>query len=385
MSNSLFTNKADCTGCRACVEVCPKKCISLIKDEECFLYPHVDESLCIGCHRCEKVCPQKNSEYSTIEEALVGIHSKDEVFKSASGGAFWAICEILIPRGYVVAGVKWTDSLNVVHDIAYTLEEAQAFRKSKYVLSNTNGVFSKVKALLKEGRKVMFTGTPCQVAACKKFIGKNDDLLLVDLVCHGAPNQEIFNKEITYLEQKHNGKLESFCFKQKKPVNGKINSRSANYIIDGKEYVVDRGSDPFLKGYYTRLFYRPSCGTCHFAKPERVSDITIGDAWGVEECYPEFDDLSGTSLLLFNSSKGIELKSELTAVMRLKPVDVQWAIEANQQLKVPTHMHNNRDKFFELFLNHPLDVAVKKCTHINLIRKMISKVVSSISKARKRV
>ena len=362
MSNSLFTNKADCTGCRACVEVCPKKCISLIKDEECFLYPHVDESLCIGCHRCEKVCPQKNSEYSTIEEALVGIHSKDEVFKSASGGAFWAICEILIPRGYVVAGVKWTDSLNVVHDIAYTLEEAQAFRKSKYVLSNTNGVFSKVKALLKEGRKVMFTGTPCQVAACKKFIGKNDDLLLVDLVCHGAPNQEIFNKEITYLEQKHNGKLESFCFKQKKPVNGKINSRSANYIIDGKEYVVDRGSDPFLKGYYTRLFYRPSCGTCHFAKPERVSDITIGDAWGVEECYPEFDDLSGTSLLLFNSSKGIELKSELTAVMRLKPVDVQWAIEANQQLKVPTHMHNNRDKFFELFLNHPLDVAVKKCT-----------------------
>lgn len=379
MINPIYTLPSECSGCRACVEVCPKQCITMVKDAERFVYPKIDESACIDCHRCEKVCPLKDCSLNTILESVVGVHTPEEVFKSASGGAFWALCQVLIPLGYVVAGVKWADGFNVVHDIAYTLEEAEAFRKSKYVMPDTHGVFAKVKALLKEGRKVMFTGSPCQVAACKKFVGNSDNLLLVDLVCHGAPNQDIFDKEVEYLESKHNGKLESFEFRQKKPIEGKVNSRSARYVVDGNEYVVGINNDPFLKGYYTRLFYRPSCGTCHFARPERVGDITIADAWGFDQLNPHYNELKGVSLILINSIKGCNVKYQLESLLDLFSVDNQWAIENNQQLQRPTSMHVKRALFFRKMEENSFNdiiAQIERTTLMNRIKPYIKRLLS---------
>ena len=378
MKPSIFTQPSECSGCQACVEVCPKHCITMFKDKEHFVYPFVDENLCIDCHRCEKVCPFKDCSLNIVQSAAVGVHSREEeIFKSSSGGAFWALCQILIPQGYVVAGVKWTDDFRVVHDIAYTLEDAQAFRKSKYIMSDTNGVYFKIKSLLKEGRKIMFSGSPCQVAACKKIIGENENLLLVDLVCHGAPNQDIFNKEVEYLEKKHKGKLNYFEFRQKKNIAGKVNSRSARYIIGDKEYIVGINDDPFLKGYYTRLFYRPSCGTCHFARPERIGDITIADAWGVNELFENFNDLSGTSTILFNTDKGNMVKDHLHAYMSLRSVPVQWVIDSNQQLRSPTIMHSNRHVFFSHIEQESIFQAVKLAqpTSIFMLLKKFLKLV----------
>lgn len=374
MNNPIYSKKTECCGCRACVEICPRKCIKMIKDEEGFVYPLIDENSCVNCHRCENVCPQKKCIYNEIKDAVVGVHTKEEVFKSASGGAFWALCQILIPQGYVVAGVQWDDNFNVVHNIAYTLDEAQAFRKSKYVMSDTNGIYSKVKKALKEGHKVMFTGSPCEVAACKQYIGDNENLLLVDLICHGAPNQDVFNKEIEYIENKFYGRLQSFEFKQKAPINGIVNSRSAKFIVEGNEYVVGIKNDPFLKGYYSRLFYRPSCGTCHFARPQRVGDITIADAWGVKQLYPDYNDLSGTSLILFNTTKGERLKDSLKSVMELRTVDKKWAINSNEQLRVPTHVHSKRAEFFLNFNVRSFESNVCFCTHRNLIKKIFSRI-----------
>lgn len=377
MVNPIYQRQEDCCGCKACIEACPKQCISIIKDSEHFVYPLVDETACIECHKCEKVCPIKKADFNTIKESYAGVHEPSEVFLSASGGAFWALCQILIPKGYIIVGVRWTDNHDVVHDVAYTLEEAQYFRKSKYILSDTNGVFSKVKRLLKDGNKVVFTGSPCQVAACKNFIGVCDNLLLVDLVCHGAPNQDIFNKEVEYLECKHGGKLERFQFRNKKPVSGTINSRSASYKISGKEYLVDMESDPFLKGYYSRLFYRPSCGTCRFAKPERVGDITLADAWGINDLYPELNDLAGVSLVLFNSYKGQMLIHDLKRILNLKKVNTDWAILGNHQLRMPTKMHSKRDTFFASFENDFYG-AVYSCTRdsfFNRLKKKVKKMV----------
>lgn len=379
MKNPIYSLPSECSGCRACVEVCPNHCITMVKDAERFVYPKIDESACIDCHRCEMVCPLKDCSLNTILESFVGEHTPEEVFKSASGGAFWALCQVLIPQGYVVAGVKWANGFNVVHDIAYTLEEAEAFRKSKYVMPDTNGVFTKVKALLKEGRKVMFTGSPCQVAACKKFVGNNDNLLLVDLVCHGAPNQDIFEKEIEYLESKHNGKLESFEFRQKKPIEGKVNSRSARYVVDGNEFIVGINNDPFLKGYYTRLFYRPSCGTCHFARPERVGDITIADAWGIDQLNPNYNELRGVSLILMNSIKGCNVKCQLESLLDLFSVDNQWAIENNQQLQRPTSMHVKRALFFRKMEENSFNdiiAQVERTTLMNRIKSYIKRLLS---------
>ena len=382
MKASIYTNLSECSGCRACVEICPLNCISMIKDTENFEYPIINEKVCVNCKKCEKVCPLKQSEYNNIKKAVVGVHSANEVYKSSSGGAFWALCQILIPQGYVVAGVKYTDKFMVVHDIAYTLEEAQAFRKSKYIMPNTYGIFTKVKSLLKDGYKVMFTGSPCQVAACKKFIGNNENLLLVDLVCHGAPNQDVFNKEIEYLELKHKGKLESFEFRNKEPINGCVNSRSAKYIIDNQSYIVEIKDDPFLNGYYSRLFYRPSCGTCHFARPERVSDITIADAWGIKLIYPEFNDLKGTSLILLNTEKGINLYDSLKEKMKLLPVEIQWAIDSNQQLKTPTSFHKNRQIFFENFNKISFNNNIKVCTYRSVLDKILFRIHKIIKKCK---
>ncbi len=381
MKNPIYSISSECSGCKVCAEICPKKCISFYEDAEHFAYPRVDESLCIDCRRCVAVCPQKKATFNFVKEAFVGSHSHNEVFKSSSGGAFWALCQILIPLGYVVIGVKWMDGFKVAYDVAFTLDEAQGFRKSKYVLSDTNGIFQKVKNLLKDGKKVLFTGTPCQVAACKNYIGDSDKLFLVDIVCHGAPNQEIFNKEVNYIERKHNGKLESFEFRQKSPINGKVNSRSAKYVVNSKEYYVEINDDPFLRGYYSRLFYRPSCGTCHFARPERVGDVTLADAWGVHDILPDLDELVGVSLLLFNSSKSLLLLPEIRRFMSIRNVDKEWAISTNLQLRVPTRFHEYRCDFFKKIDVIDFEQNVRACTRVSIkmrIRKYLGLTIKKI-------
>lgn len=373
MKNPLYALKTNCAGCRACEEVCPKSCISMVEDKEGFVYPHIAENKCIDCHLCEKTCPLKSPHVNSIIKSYVGVHMHEQVFKSASGGAFWALCELLIPMGYVVAGVKFSSDFQVVYDIAFSMEEAEQFRKSKYVMANTNNIFKHVKKLIRDGQKVVFTGTPCEVAACKKVVGDNPNLLLVDLVCHGAPNQGIFDKEIEFLQSKHQGKCSFFEFKNKKPISGKVNCRSVRYVINGKEFISTTGKDPFLKGYFSRLFYRPSCMECQFANPKRVGDITLADAWHVDEIYPDLDDLSGVSSLLFNTEKGLAFLPNLTKKLHLREVPVKWAISSNQQLQHPTELHKNRSLFFKLCEQKGFAYAVEKATHRPFLSRLLNK------------
>lgn len=378
MTNPIYKFKPECTGCRLCAEVCPKQCIQMKKDNEGFVYPVIDESVCIDCRKCVKTCPSNRTGYNQPLTLKAGVHTPPEVKASASGGAFWALCQILIPQGYVVAGAAWDDNFHVVHKIAYTLEEAQAFRKSKYVASNTTGIYKQVKSLIKEGRKVLFTGTPCLVAACKNYIGENENLLFVDLICHGVPNQEIFDKEVSHLESKHGGKLQSFSFKQKEPVYGIVNSRSAEYTINDKTYRVVPKNDPYLQGYYSRLFYRPSCGNCHYSQFARVGDITIGDAWDIEKIYNDLNSLSGVSLVLFNTSKGLNLLSAMQDYMDMRTVTSEWAVKANAQLREPTTMHKNRSLFFEHFERKSFENNVAKCTHKSIIQRFYKKLITKL-------
>lgn len=375
MKNPLYSSKNNCAGCRACMEVCPKSCISMVEDKEGFVYPHISEDKCVDCHLCEKTCPIKAPHGNFIIKSYVGVHTQEQVFKSASGGAFWALCELLIPMGYAVVGVKFTSDFQVVYDIAFSLQEAEQFRKSKYVMANTNGIFKRVKKLIRNGQKVMFTGTPCEVAACKKVIGDSPNLLLIDLVCHGAPNQGIFDKEIEFLQTKYNGKCSFFEFRNKQPLSGNINSRTVRYVVNGKEYISTIGKDPFLKGYYSRLFNRPSCMECQFANPKRVGDITLADAWHVDEIYSDLDELSGVSSLLFNTEKGLLFLPYLIKKLHLREVPVKWAVSSNEQLQHQTVSHKNRSLFFEC-VNQGGGIAhaVDKATHRTFLTRLINKV-----------
>lgn len=371
-------NKEECVGCRACADVCPKRCIHMEEDEEGFLYPVIDKNECIKCNLCKNVCPIKFNDYCKIEDqtAWVGLHRDSEIcFQSSSGGAFTAISEILIDRGYRVYGVKWGDNFKVIHDAADTKQECAQFRKSKYVFSDTNHCYNRICDELREHKKILFTGTPCQCAALYKFLAirkvDKTNLLIVDIICHGAPNQKLFDK---YIGESQIGVFE-FRFKNKIPFCGTVNSRSAQVIyLDGTQKIIHAKNDPFMKGYYSRLFYRPSCAKCHFACIERCSDITIGDAWGIEAVYPQYDALSGVSLLLMNSSKGAALLNDIKSQMDIKTVDVQWAQNANAQLNRPTQMHKGRSIFFEQLKYGSFQKAVEKAMRVPLWRKCIRRV-----------
>ena len=201
-----INDKTNCYGCRICESICPKGCITMIQDKDGFFYPRADRARCIDCHLCEKVCPAFYEDFPTGFEQKVyaGIHkSKSVCFGSSSGGAFTALYEECIREGFTVYGVRWGEEFKVQHDCAYTAEECQRFRKSKYVLSDINGSYAKIEKQLIEGRKILFSGTPCQCAALKKYLAvkrtSTANLLIIDIVCHGAPSQKVFDEYINDL------------------------------------------------------------------------------------------------------------------------------------------------------------------------------------------
>lgn len=341
----------NCTGCGACCDVCPKGCISMNMAVDTFNYPIINKDNCIDCGLCKRVCPANKQQLNVPQLLMAGVlQDKTEAKKSASGGAFWAIVRILLPLGYICFGAKYDNSFTVVHDYTTNVEGCESFRKSKYIISNLTGIYKKVKELLLDNKKVLFTGTPCQVSALRNYIGDNDNLFLVDLICHGVTSQTIFNAELEYLQKRFHKKINTYQFKTKVKKNGLINTRRAYVEFEGgKSKVLDKYNDPFLRGYYSRLFYRNSCASCPFARTERCGDITIGDAWDVETIYPEFSSVGGTSLLIFNTDKGLDLLPMLQKEMHLKEVDRLWAVKNNEQLRQPTNIHSNHEKFFDLF------------------------------------
>lgn len=196
------TNKTECCGCQACAERCPKSCISFREDAEGFLYPQVETTLCINCHLCEKVCPIINHgiERDPISVYAAINNNEDIRFKSSSGGVFSLLAETIIKQSGVVFGAKWNSGWGVEHDYTDTLEGIKAFRGSKYVQSDINGSYSRVESFLKQGRKVLFTGTPCQIAGLKNFLKREyDNLILVDFICHGIPSPGVFRQYLNEL------------------------------------------------------------------------------------------------------------------------------------------------------------------------------------------
>lgn len=382
-------NKNECCGCRACAEICVKKCIEMKEDAEGFVFPTVHTENCVHCGLCERVCPVYFDGFSEFEDeaAWAGIHKSSEVvFNSSSGGAFSAIYTLALEQGFRVYGVAFDEALKVKHLSAVTAEECNAFRKSKYVLSDTNGCFSKVSQGLQDGEKIFFAGAPCQCAALIRFLQfKNIDtenLLVADIICHGAPSQKVFDSYREEIEKTGKvGNLLRYTFRNKEKVNGKTNSRSAKLEFSGGEKrTVDATTDSFLRGYYARLFYRSACGHCRFAKPERVSDITLGDAWGITSIFSEWDPLQGVSLILANTPKGEYWVQGIKPHMELRPVTMDWAVSANEQLRCPTKVHPNRAVFFKLWPRKGFAFAVNRAIRGSFAERVMRKIKTLLKK-----
>lgn len=309
-------NKYNCCGCEACAQRCPQKCITMKPDDEGFLYPCVDLSLCIDCGLCEKVCPMINQGEPKKPLNVYAAINPDSNIRAASssGGIFTAIAEAIIAEGGVVFGARFTDSWEVEHSCVQCVEDLSAFRGSKYVQSKIGTTFQETKRLLNSGRAVMFSGTSCQVAGLKKFLRKDyDELLTVDVVCHGVPSPKLWKEYLSRF--KHVSPIKSVNMKDKTE-----GWKGYKLTIQGEKGTFSERTaiNQYMLAFSQNLSLRPSCYRCPAKAGKSGSDITLGDYWGVEKLIPTMYDNLGTSFVCANTAKG-------NAILETLPIEKKKA------------------------------------------------------------
>ena len=299
-----------CYGCGACKDACPVNAIHMEEDKEGFLYPVIDEEICIHCDKCKKTCIYHQQSSKNVQEEtfpqVYAAYCKDEgvVKHSSSGGMFTPMYQNVLKKGGKVVGVRYDEDMNVIYDIADTEEGCEKFRGSKYVCADSKDVKQRVKELLLEDQYVLYTGTPCQIAGLKSYLGKEyEKLYTVELICHGVSSPKVFRKYCEYLESVYKSKMTNFEFRNKlKGVN------QPYILIEFESGSIDFESalkQNFSRAFRSNNIQRPCCYNCEYVgKQVGVGDITIGDYWGIEEEHPEFADEKGISLLKINTPKG---------------------------------------------------------------------------------
>lgn len=339
-----ITDSADCCGCTACMSVCGHDAITMEPDALGFLYPKVNMDKCVDCHLCEKVCAF-NDHYDTSANLpspdVYGARHKDpkQVATSRSGAAFIAISDWILRQGGVVYGVGYTDHFRVVHKRATTEEERDEFKGSKYVQSDLDHIFRQVKQDLREGRIVLFSGTPCQTSGLNSYVGKRlrENLYLVDIVCHGVPSPYMWRDYLKFLEEKVGSKISWVNFRDKQKYGWSAHHET--FIFGGGQ---NKMSFTFL--FYKHIMFRKSCGKCHFTNTQRPSDITIADFWGWEKTNPNVNkDDKGLSLILCNTEKGRKLFDAIKGDLNYFPAKLDDVLQPN--MIHPSVQDPKRDQF----------------------------------------
>lgn len=350
----LFSEKKECCGCGSCLNICPKSAISMEEDEAGFTYPKINEKLCIKCGRCKAVCAFQNIDEKNVPIEAYAAVSKDEELqmKSASGGIFASIARQFILDGGYVFGAAFDDEWNVKHIGISNVDELTKLQGSKYVQSNTGNTYQEVKKLLQEDKKVLYSGTPCQIAGLKGYLGEEyENLYLVDIICHGVPNNRMLKEYLKLLEKKYKGKVESFTFRDKSlgwGINGSC-------YINGKKRKIWQSTSSYLYYFSRGMIYRDNCYYCKYTCKNRPGDITIGDYWGIEREHLEYlgknglDEKKGISAVVVNSTKGQLLLKKNYKFIELKPSTFEKVSNGNAQLREPSK-NENREVIVEKYI-----------------------------------
>lgn len=369
-----LTKKANCCGCGACAQSCPKNCISMEPDSEGFLYPKVDETQCVNCGLCEKVCPilLKQKPDPIKVEAYAAYTSNNELReKSSSGGIFSLLAQEILNRGGTVAGAAFAADFSVRHILVENDAELDRLRGSKYVQSRMEDTYVQIRDLLKQGRPVLFTGVACQIAGLKAFLGREyENLYTVDVLCHGVPSPKVWAHYRREQAQIHGTILEEVSFRDKR--KGWRHYSMALNFAEGVEYCRPGAEDTYLRVFLRDLCLRPSCHSCRFKDFPRLSDLTIGDAWGIERHMPDLDDDHGTSVVLVNSEKGMGLWNAVAdnAVSRQGELDVLLPKSADSRKSVKPHP--NRSRFFAALNRGDSMEQLCKLTRKSPYRRLLS-------------
>jgi len=390
MNKFIINQQELCNGCHACSIICPEKCITMEQDREGFLYPEIDEEKCTECGLCRHVCPINKSEGErtgeiTNPEAFAVINKNEEIrINSSSGGIFSLLAERIINEGGVVFGARFNEKWEVIHDYTETLEGLEAFRGSKYAQSRIGNTFRQVKDFLTEegGRKVLFSGTPCQIGGLKSYLHKDyDNLFCVDIICYGVPSPKVWQKYIMFREGVAKCKTENIVFRHK--VSGWKHYSIMFAFTNKIKYCEIHQKDLFMSGFSKKLYLRPSCYQCDFKTINRISDITIADFWGIQNVAPEMFDDKGTSLVLIQSLKGKHFFDKIKSDTNFAEVDCEKSLQFNPLALRSAIKPKNREKFMKNIDNFPFDKLIKSYTKVSFFKKRPSLVRWTLGKIKR--
>lgn len=374
----LLEDRNKCYGCGICAQVCPKSAIQMKNDSEGFLYPIINQNICIDCQICLNTCIIGKENYFKEKPNTFLIKNKNECIRenSSSGGFFSALAEdILIDKGSVFA-VRFDSKFNVVHSEFKSFDDIKKYQKSKYVQSDMSGILDNVKKSLYD-RKVLFVGTPCQVASLKKALSETEkkNLLTCDLVCRGVGSPRIWREYVDFCKIKYKNKIENFSFRSKD--EGWHNDKSRIEFEDGTNDYKTNLSYGYNSLFYTNLIMRPSCSSCPFTSvTNHDSDFTLGDAWGIENHDIDFDDNKGVTLVITHTEKAKKVLKSVESKLNIKETDIENYRQP--ALRSPKSIPDKKHEFWKQYQTNGFERILKKYGSYGMkfeIKQLIKKVL----------
>lgn len=343
---TVYSAKIACCGCGACENICPRNCISMCQDSEGFYYPEINQDICVHCNKCASVCPFQNVfQEAQTQECYAAVNRCDYIrMKSSSGGVFSLLAQSIIVQNGVVFGTAFSNDFKHVEMVKVDeLTDLEQLYGSKYVQSQTHLGYQRVKRTLNAGKKVLFSGTPCQVSGLKSYLGKNyENLYCVDIICHGVPSPALWKKYADYIEMKHRGKISSVNFRCKDQSwedFGMKESIGRTYLFSSKS------ENPYMRMFLQNYCLRPSCYHCRI-KGHSAADITIGDFWGIDAIYPDMNDGKGVSAVLIRNEKGQELYNQVKNFLIYKSCQYEDIVRKNSAELHSVSIPKERGSFF---------------------------------------
>ena len=376
--------KITCNGCKLCSEICPKHAISYAEDEFGFWHPKVNYDLCIHCSLCVNKCPNKTKiNVDKVLPLVKAAWSKDNSIrlKSTSGGIFFELANFILKnQGYVCGCAYDSDFKGAHHVLIDKIEDLEPLMVSKYVESDTEGIYSKIKIALNTNNYVLFVGAPCQCAALYSYLGKDyENLIVVDFLCRGANSPKAHKKYIEYLEKKYQSKMVKLRSKDKR--NGWNKFGQSAEFENGETYYASRNDDLRVVAYHKgNLMMRSSCLECKFKELPRYSDLTLGDFWGIDPS-EVYDVEKGVSLVFINSKKGQKIFENISDQVNYIDKTLEDALKGNVAIFESATKGKNRDKFLLELDEYPFDYLVNKYKNkekpfiIRLLQKIKRKII----------
>lgn len=385
MIDKIITD--NCTGCYACQNICSLNAIQLVPNKEGFVYPTVDYTKCIHCTQCVANCPSlaTYAPDTTFPPFVYAAWHRENTIRleSTSGGVFSALAEAVLNRNGYVVGAYYDSNFQISHTIIHRSEDLALLRQSKYAQSRINNVFRTIKDLLQHQQTVLFCGTPCQVAGLQKYLKKDyANLLCCDFICRGVISPKVYQKFLSDMHPNNHAQLEKVHFKNKEFGWNCFSTKLS--FDDGSTYHMDRDHDYYMRGYLKHnLYLRPSCHQCQYKTLPRISDISLGDFWGIGNYDPTLDNDAGTSVVLVNSCKGQQLFSWAADQLQVHPRTLEEVLSGNSCLLHSAPEGKYRNYFFKHIDHCTFSELIERIEHKSSKLKITDRILQALSRVKR--